>query len=141
MADPLQIRDDMLAALKALRDLNGRVHDGYVPDKIPTDTGGYVLPYVVFHGGGGDNPDEPSSDGKLDSDVLVYDFQTTSVGPSPGHAIGVDQLIKGALQNLTVGTGRIRPNPDGFNQQTPIRDPNITPARFMLPRQWRLITN
>lgn len=141
MASPLQIHGDLLQALQAIAALNGRVHDGYVPDKVESDAAGYVLPYLVLFAGTGDFPGEDLADGTIDSDSLIFDFQTTSVGPTSQHAAGVDVEVVGALLNLRVGTGRVKPNPDGFNQQVPIRDTNITPARFMLPRQWRLYTN
>lgn len=141
MADPLALQATILQALRNITDLSGRVHDGYVPDKVETDTAGYVLPYVVFFGGAGDFPGEDLADGTIDGDSIIFDFQTTSVGPLSGHAAAVDRDVTKALLNLKVGTGRVKPNPDGFNQQTPIRDTNVTPARFMLPRQWRLITN
>lgn len=141
MADPLTLQASILQALVAIPALNGRVHDGYVPDKVAVDSANYVLPYVVFFGGSGDYPSEDLADGTLDGDSLILDFQTTAVGPLSGHAAAVDVMVREALLNLHVGTGRVKPNPDGFNQQTPIRDTNVTPARFMLPRQWRLITN
>lgn len=141
MADPLALHASILQTLNAIADLGGRVHDGYVPDKVATDTAGYVLPYVVFFGGAGDFPSEDLADGTIDADSIIFDFQTTSVGPLSGHAAAVDAMVTKTLLNLAVGTGRVKPNPDGINQQTPIRDLNVTPARFMLPRQWRLITN
>lgn len=141
MADPLALQAAILKALRGIPDLNGRVHDGHVPDKIAVDTAGYILPYVVFFGGVGEYLPERNADGTLSPDALIYDFQTTAVGPLPGHAANVARQVRGALLNLRVGTGKVIPNPDGFNQQTPIRDSNVTPARFMLPQQWRLHTN
>lgn len=141
MADELQVTADILTALRSIRDLNGRLHDGYVPTKIPTDAAGYVLPYVVFFGGIGDHFNERATDGTVPTDGLVYDFQTTCVGPGAAQVLAAAQLVRRTLINRRTGTGRIIPNPDGFNQQSPIPDTTITPVRFMLPLQWRLLTN
>jgi hypothetical protein len=129
----------VLAALETIQGISG-VHDGYVPKKLP-ETDGYVDPYVVLWGGGGDSPPDLTADGRQNNDTLVWDFQTTAVGPTPAHCRAVDRAVQDKLTNLPVGTGRVRRNPDGFNQQAPILDTQTTPSRFMLPRQWRLITN
>jgi hypothetical protein len=125
--------------LESLPDRPG-VYDGYVPEKVP-ETGGYPDPYVVLWAGAGDGPPELTADGKEDSDVLIWDFQTTAVGATPAICRTVDQATRTALVNLVIGTGRVRRNPDGFNQQAPVLDTQATPSRFYLPRQWRLITN
>jgi hypothetical protein len=115
-------------------------HDGYVPERVP-ETGGYIDPYVVLWAGTGDEPNELPADGLQDGDSIIWDFQTTAVGATPEICRAVDHAVTGKLLNLRVRTGRVRRNPDGFNQQTPILDTQTSPARFMLPRQWRLITN
>lgn len=130
-----------VAVLAALRTVPGSgTYDGYVPVKVP-ETGGYVDPYIVLWAGGGDTPDELPADGRQADGPLIWDFQTTAVGASPDVCRAVDTSLQAALTNLPVGTGRVRRNPDGFNQQAPILDTQTTPSRFMLPRQWRLITN
>lgn len=118
------------------------IYDGFVPTSVPTDPSGkYVLPYAVLWAGIGDNPGEQTSCGTHSTDTLIWDFQTTAIGSSPDVARRVAADIKTRLNNLRAGTGLIRPNPDGFQQQTPVLDTSVTPARFMLPTQWRLITN
>lgn len=140
MVDPTLLAAAVVATLKTLPGVT--TYDGYVGEKVPTDPSGkYVLPYVVLWAGIGDNPDEQTSDGMHAADTLVWDFQTTSVGSTSSICRAVAQDVKAKLTNMRAGTGLIRPNPDGFQQQTPILDTSVTPARFMLPTQWRLITN
>jgi hypothetical protein len=116
------------------------VYDGYVPKAVP-ETDGYVDPYVVLWAGNPDAPDELPADGRQVDDSAIWDFQTTAVGANPDICRAVDHAVSGALTNLPVRTGHVRRNPDGFNQQPPILDTTTSPARLMLPRQWRLITN
>ena len=124
-----------------LKDIAGiTVYDGYVPRQVP-EAGGFILPYAVLWLGTGDNPDEPTSCGLHNADTLVLDFQVTVVASNTPAVRAVAEAVKQALTNLQTGKGRIKPNPDGFNQQAPILDTQTTPARFMLPLQWRLITN
>lgn len=138
MVDATLLVADVKAALETIPQLT--VFDGQVPTKVP-EAGGYILPYVVIWAGIGDNPEEQTSCGLHSADTLIWDFQTTAVGATPDICRRVAQDVKHALTNLRVGTGLIRPNPDGFQQQQPIPDNSVTPARFMLPQQWRLITN
>ena len=138
MADPVALVANIRAALATLANVS--IFDGQVPTKVP-EAGGYILPYVVIWAGVGDNPDELPSDGLHDTDTLIFDFQTTAVGASSDICRRVAIDVKTRLTNTRVGTGRVRPNPDGFQQQTPIPDNSVTPARYMLPIQWRLITN
>ncbi|WP_275779702.1 hypothetical protein [Paenarthrobacter sp. Y-19] len=115
-------------------------YDGFVPTGVP-QSGGYVLPYFVNWFGIGDNPDETTADGKQHADTLVWDFQITAVASNAAACRAVAQALKQKLINMQVGTGTLRLNPDGFNQQSPILDASVTPARLMLPIQWRLTTN
>jgi hypothetical protein len=138
MADPTQCAEAVMAALKTVPGITS--YDGFVPVKVP-ESGGFMDPYVVLWAGTGDGPDELPSDGRETGDTLIWDFQTTAVGATPAICRAVDRAVCAALTNLHVGTGRVRRNPAGFNQQAPILDTQTTPSRFMLPRQWRLITN
>lgn len=138
MVDVTALVQTVTEALEALDDVG--FHDGYVPKSLP-ETDGYIDPYVVLWAGLGDNPPELTACGSHGTDTLIWDFQTTAVGANATICRDVAADIKTALTNLTAGTGRVRPNPDGFNQQTPILDTQTSPARFMLPLQWRLITN
>lgn len=138
MADPVALIASIRAVLEALPNVS--IFDGQVPTKVP-EAGGFILPYIVIWTGVGDNPGETTSDGLHDTDTLIFDFQTTAVAASADICRRVAADMKARLTNLRAGTGRIRPSPDGFQQQTPIPDNSVTPARFMLPIQWRLITN
>lgn len=138
MADPVQCAAAVMAALATVEGITE--YDGFVPMKVP-ETDGYIDPYVVLWAGTGDEPNELPADGRQDSDTLIWDFQTTAVGATPAICRAVDKAVAAALTNLAIGTGQVRRNPDGFNQQSPILDTQTTPSRFMLPRQWRLITN
>jgi len=138
MVDPDSLTGPVLAALRAVPGIT--VYDGAVPKAVP-ETGGYVNPYVVLWAGVDDEPDELPADGRQDGDSAIWDFQTTTVGADPAICRNVAAAVNTALTNLPVRTGRVRRNPDGFNQQSPILDTQTSPARFMLPRQWRLITN
>lgn len=139
MVDAQSLPSVVLAALQTIQGVSG-VHDGYVPTSVP-ETDGYVDPYIVLWAGTGDEPNELPADGRQAGDSLIWDFQTTAVGATPAHCRAVDQDIRTKLTNLPIGTGRVRRNPDGFNQQSPILDTQSTPSRFYLPRQWRAITN
>ena len=138
MVDPSTLTSPVLAALRALPGIT--VYDGAVPKSVP-ETGGYIDPYVVLWAGTGDEPDELPADGVQDGASLTWDFQTTTVGADPGICRSLDADVNAALRNLRIRTGRVRRNPDGFNQQAPILDTQTSPARYMLPRQWRVITN
>lgn len=138
MVDPADLVAPVTAALEAIGGTS--FYDGFVPEKVP-ETGGYIDPYIVLWAGVGDDSDELPACGIQDGDSIVWDFQTTAVGADPEICRAVARDIKASLTNLSVRTGRVRRNPDGFNQQTPILDTQTTPARFMLPLQWRLITN
>lgn len=140
MVDPEQIFQRIEAALKNITAFDGRVFDGQVDDSIAV-AGGYVLPYVLLSAGVGDNPAERPLTGVQRTDSLIYDFQTTAVGPNAAQTRTAARLVNDALLNLRVGTGRITHNQDGFDQQSPIPDNTVSPARFMLPRPWRLLTN
>lgn len=140
MVDPTPLVAAIETTLKAIPGIT--VYDGYVPAKVPTDPSGqYILPYVVIWAGTGDNPPEQPACGEHEQDTLVFDFQTTVIGASPAICRAVNKDVRAKLMNLRAGTGRIKPNPDGFQQQSPVLDTQVTPARFMLPKQWRLITN
>lgn len=139
MADITTLVPQILGALGTVPDVSD-VHDGYVPTKVP-ETDGYVDPYIVLWAGTGDGPNELPADGRQANGPLIWDFQTNAVGATPEICRAVDQAICKALVNLPVGTGKVRRNPDGFNQQAPLLDTQTTPSRFFLPRQWRLITN
>ncbi|MET4059949.1 hypothetical protein ABIB35_001494 [Arthrobacter sp. UYP6] len=138
MADALPLRAAVLAALRSIRGIT--VYDGYVPDKVPVDAAQYILPYVVFFGGVGDEIPERDLSARVDLGGLRWDIQTTSVGANPDICASVAQTVRRTLTNLPLGTHYLLPNPDGFKQETPIRDTTITPARFMLPAPWRLDT-
>ena len=141
MADPVALKTQILAVLRALPNLGGRVYDGVIVDKIPTDPNGYALPYVVLFTGTGNHPDEQYANGTTGTDGLIFDFQTNCIGPAAGHATAVAAAVRAALTNLRLGTGRIKPNPDGFERSVPYLVEEDTPVRFMLPQQWRLKTN
>jgi hypothetical protein len=138
VVDVTVLATDITTALKTVAGISA--FDGYVPAKVP-EAGGFILPYVVLWLGVGENPNEPTSDGIHSTDTLILDFQVTVVASNPAACRAVAQAVKQALTNLQTGTGRIKPNPDSFDQPKPILDTTITPARFMLPIQWRLITN
>jgi hypothetical protein len=129
------------AILAALRTIPGiTVYDGFVPASVPT-VGAYIRPYIVLWAGTGNDPGELTACGTWDGDTLILDFQTTAVGASAEVCRSVSTAATATLANLPVGTGKVRRNPDGFNQATPILDTQTSPARLLLPEQWRLITN
>lgn len=138
MVDPSLLSAAVMAALETIPGVT--VFDGYVPKALP-ETDGFPDPYIVLWAGVGDNPEEPLAHGVHDTDSLIWDFQTSVVGAGPDICRTVAVQVKARLTNLRVGTGRVKPNPDGFNQQTPIPDYKESPARFLLPLQWRLKTN
>ena len=138
MADTTGFPAAIEAAVLQVPDMH--FHDGFVPKVLP-ETGGYVDPYTVLWAGLGDNPPERTSCGTHSRDTTVYDFQTTVVAASADACRRAARLVSAELDNLPLGTGKVHPNPDGFNQQAPILDTQTTPSRFMLPLQWRVITN
>lgn len=127
--------------VQQLRTIDGlTVYDGYVPAAVPA-TGEFIDPYLVVWSGLGENPPELPACGTHDSDSVVLDFQVTAVGATAPLTRAVAKAMTQALTNLRVGTGKVRPNPDAFTQAAPVLDPAANPARFMLPVQWRLISN
>lgn len=115
------------------------VYDGDVPDQVPTDSSGYILPYVVLWAGDGDALPETDLSGRLDMDSLRWDFQTTSVGPNPDIAARVAGVVRRALTNMPLGTHHVLPGPFS-GQQPPVKDTTVQPARYYVPRFWRLDT-
>jgi hypothetical protein len=139
VADETTFPDIIRGAVLASPNLD-QFFDGYVPEKV-AETEGYIDPYVVLWAGLGDNPFEPTACGTHNQDTVIWDFQTTVVAADPDTCRRAAKEVKARLMNLAVGTGRVKPNPDGFNQQAPILDTQTTPSRFMLPVQWRITTN
>lgn len=137
MADVLTIPDQLRGPILA-EGLG--FYDGYVPEKLP-ETDGFIDPYVVLWGGLGGSPPELTSDGIESEDTLIWDFQLTVVAASAETCRQAAKAVKKRILNMVIGTGRVRSNPDGFNQQSPVLDTQTTPSRFMLPLQLRLITN
>jgi len=138
LGDILTFPDILRGAVSAVPEVT--FYDGDVPEKVP-QTGEYIDPYVVLWAGMGENPFEPTSCGTHDTSTTVWDFQLTVVAATADTCRRVASAVFGRVINLQVGTGRVRPNPDGFNQQSPLLDTTTSPARFMLPLQLRLITN
>lgn len=127
--------------LKAIPNLGGRVHDTYVPESIPKDTAGYVLPYVlVASGTPTDLPTERDLTGRADTTVHDWMLQTICVGPTPNHARLVAQDVATALTNTRIGNHWLLPDSDAIRPQTPAIDDEVKPARFFLPLFWRLTT-
>lgn len=119
----------------------GNVFDTQVPTTIPKDASGNVRPYVVLFGGvGTDLPEERDATGLADVGLLDFPFQTTCVGPTPGHARDVAYSVKQALTNMPIGAGFVKPDPQGFRVDNPLADNQVTPARFYMPLMWRLTT-
>ncbi|MBG6085815.1 hypothetical protein [Zhihengliuella flava] len=137
MADATALAATVKAALTSD---DFKFYDGYVPAKVP-EAGGYILPYVVLWAGDGEPADQQAACGLQGTSSLLWDFQTTCVASSPEACRAVARDVRAALTNLPAGTGRIKPNPDGFQQNVPVLDPTATPARFMLPVPWRITTN
>lgn len=138
MADPTPFPAAIEAAVLQVPGLG--FYDGHVPAAVP-ETDGFIDPYVVLWAGLGENPAELPTCGTHSDDSLIWDFQTTVVAASADTCRRAAKDVKAQLTNLVLGTGKVRPNPDGFNQQAPILDTQTTPSRFMLPLQWRAITN
>lgn len=136
MADVTTFPDLLEAALPD--DLG--FYDGFVPKMIP-ETEGYIDPYVVLWGGVGDNPFEPTACGTHSTDTLIWDFQLSVVAASATACRQAAREVLASVINLSMGTGRVKPNPDGYNQQSPLLDTQTSPARFLLPLQLRLTTN
>ena len=139
--DVLQLHNELMATLQAVPALAGRVYDGYVPDKLPTDNAGYILPYVVvFSGLSTDLEAERDLTGLVDTTVHDWAPQTTCVGPTPGHARNCAQLVQDALTNARIGNHWLKPDNESFRVAVPLIDNQVTPARFFLPLPWRLTT-
>ncbi|MGC0237279.1 hypothetical protein [Arthrobacter sp. SD76] len=138
MADLSTFPDILRGAVLAAGGLT--FYDGQVPDKVP-HTGEFIDPYVVLWAGIGDNPNETPACGTQSTDVNIWDFQLTVVAASANLCRDVAGAVLARVLNLRLGTGKVRRNPDGFNQQTPIPDNQTSPARYLLPLQLRLITN
>lgn len=138
MADPTLYRAQVIAALRQVPGIT--VYDGHVPKELPEDANHFILPYVVLWAGAGNEIPERDLSARVDTGGLRWEPQTTSVGPTAGHAADVARAVYLQLVNLPLGTHCLLPNPDGFSQSVPQLDPTETPVRFMLPQYWRLDT-
>lgn len=128
------------AVIRALEIGTGvKVYDGEVPDDVEEDYNGYILPYVVLFSGDGDALPETDLSGRLDTNGLRWDFQTTSVGPSAAAAGDLGGAVRRIVTNFPLGTYHVLPG-EGYTGQAPIKDTTINPVRFFLPRNWRLDT-
>lgn len=129
------------AVVHALRVGTGvTVYDGEVPERVPEDAAGYIEPYVVLFASDGDALQETDLSGRLDTAGLRWDFQTTTVGASADVCSRVAGAVRRTLTNFPLGTYHVLPSPAGFTGATPVKDTTVAPARFMLPRVWRLDT-
>lgn len=137
--DPLPTyRAAVIAALEVGTGVT--VYDGWVPEDVAEDEAGFVEPYVVLYSGDGDAIPERGLSGHLDLDSLRWDFQTTAVGASPQVCGDVGGRVRRTLTNLALGTYHILPSPVSYTGTVPVKDVTVNPARFMLPRVWRLDT-
>lgn len=116
------------------------VYAGEVPDVIPEDEAGFIRPYVVIFSGDGDALPETDLSGRLDLDGLRWDFQTTSVAASAEICSAVAGRVRRVLTNRPLGTYHVLPSPAGFTGVAPVKDTTVKPARYILPRMWRLDT-
>lgn len=138
VADPVVLHGQVLQVLDALP--GSTAYPGQVPSKLPVDSQGYVLPYIVLYAGlGGDLMDERDLSGLVDVGTRDWPFQTTCVGASSTICLAVARDVSRALTNLPVGGGFIKPA--GYDTPLPLADNQVTPARYFLPLQWRLLTN
>lgn len=139
--DTLAARDAVLAVLRGIPALEGRVHDGEVPDDIDADDWGHVLPYVVlFTGVGRDLAEERDLSRLPTAEVADLTFQTQCVGPSSGHALAAALDVRVHLISLPLGRGWLQPDDRALGALSPIRDTNVTPARWFMPLRWRLVS-
>lgn len=137
--DPLaNYRAAIMAALRLRTGV--AVYDGEVPDDIPEDEAGFIEPYVVLFSGDGDALPETDLSGRVDTAGLRWDFQTTSVGASPAVCSAVARNVRLTLTNFPLGTYHVLPSPMALGVSAPLKDTDTTPARFFLPREWRLDT-
>lgn len=119
----------------------GTVYDGWVPNKVPTDSAGNILPYVViFAGAGTDLPEERDYTNLADLTVMALSLQTTFVAASPAACRDYAAQGYSRLLNLPIGTGWLKPDAEAFNTPVPLLDDQVTPARFYMPLRWRLTT-
>lgn len=138
MVDPVALHALILPRLDVLP--GSTAYAGQVPTKLPVDGAGYVLPYIVLYAGlGGDVPEERDLSGLVDTDTVDWPFQTTCVGASSTICLALARDVSRALTNLPVGNGFVKPA--GFETPMPLVDNQVTPARYYMPLQWRLLTN
>lgn len=135
--DLIAYRARIVAELRKVPGLT--VYDGEVPDTVPTDSAGFIRPYTVLFATDGDPIDERDMSGALDLTAARWDFQTTTVAATAGICSQAGYLVRLALTNLPVGTGLVLPSPQDYGV-APIKDTNISPARYFIPRMWRLET-
>lgn len=127
--------------LKAIPELGGRIHDTYVPDKLPMEPGGVrPLPYVLLASGIATSLGDESLGGRTDLTARDWRAQTNCVGPSPSHAREVAEYVAAMLADARVGKHWLKPDDDAMRTQVPIKDDNVTPARYFMPLFWRLTT-
>lgn len=139
--DPYILYAKIRQHINGLAQLSGRIWDGYVPEKIPTDASGFILPYVVlFAGAGTDLPAERDLSALVDTEALDWRIQTTVAAADALICVQVAHYVRLALTNLPVGTAWLMPDDTAITQPVPLLDPSVSPSRFFLPLPWRLIT-
>lgn len=125
------------------------VYRGEVPEHPPVardaasgpDPSGRVAPYVVLFDGAGPTDLEPDLGGQ-NEDLLWSPQITIAAGFSPDCAQLVDQVCawvyrwSPAIPGLSAG--RLEP-PDGFDPGVVRPDRTVSPPRFFLNTQWRLV--
>lgn len=137
MATALDLHNAVRARLEQIG--NTVTYDaGAVPDKPPADSIGRVYPYYLLAPTPGTEPGEDS----LAADVPVTDLdwlvQVTCVGGTLSRCLQGAQLARAALGRayLVAGATPLREIPMRVPAQV---DPDVTPARLILPLQFECV--
>ena len=139
--DATALHNQLMDALRAIPELGGRIHDGYVPNTVPVDAAGYIRPYVLVMSGIPTDIDDPDLTGSTDLNVADWYPQTNCVGANPDHARKCAQIVSNALTDARIGNHWLKRDNETFRVSTPILDTQVTPTRHFLPLSWRLTTN
>lgn len=132
----------VLSVLRGLSEFTGGVYDGLVPANVPTDTTGkWVKPYVCLYAGiPGDLPTQRDLTHQYDLDTSDWRPGVTVVGASAASCRDGATTVLRALANHPIGNGYLKPDAVLHAQLQPIPDTTVTPTRYYLPLQFRLIT-
>ncbi|MGQ7788201.1 hypothetical protein [Nesterenkonia sp. K-15-9-6] len=144
------MRDVYSTVTDALADIQGlapdRVFHGHVPDQVPEDSAGRVLPYVAVWPRVPVPVDDEPVNQVQSREGLAFLFQTTCVAADIFDQLyPMVDVVADRLTGLQVGAGVVRHESSLQSSMFLgggefLVDPDVSPARYFVPLRWYLTT-